>query len=214
MDGLETTAAIRSSEAGRGGHIPIVAMTAHALAGDRERCLRAGMDGYISKPIRPQALFDAVEAAAAGTAVASVHPPEAGAPGVFDETQALQLADGDRQLLRQVIHLFAQQWPSRLQALRRALTRGDAVALQAAAHAVKGAAAGFAATALASSASALETMARGGRLEHAEGAAARLEGELTHLRAVLQERGYWRARAESSRSSARSRKTRASPARR
>ena len=62
MDGFEATALIREKEKKTGGHIPIIAMTAHAMKGDRERCLDAGMDEYVSKPIRPQAVVDAIEA--------------------------------------------------------------------------------------------------------------------------------------------------------
>jgi CheY-like chemotaxis protein len=61
MDGFEATAAIREKEKRTGGHIPIVAMTAHALKGDQERCIAAGMDGYVSKPIRTSELFSAIE---------------------------------------------------------------------------------------------------------------------------------------------------------
>jgi len=61
MDGFEATAVIREKEKEKGGHIPIVAMTAHAMKGDRERCLEAGMDEYVSKPIRPQIVVDAIE---------------------------------------------------------------------------------------------------------------------------------------------------------
>jgi CheY-like chemotaxis protein len=64
MDGLEATAAIRAKEIPAGRHTPIIAMTAHALKGDRERCLEAGMDGYVTKPIRPQDLYQAVAGAA------------------------------------------------------------------------------------------------------------------------------------------------------
>jgi CheY-like chemotaxis protein len=65
MDGLEATAAIRANEKAKGFHIPIIAMTAHAMAGDREQCLDAGMDGYISKPISPQELSKAIDTALA-----------------------------------------------------------------------------------------------------------------------------------------------------
>jgi len=66
MDGLEATAAIRKKEISTGAHMPIIAMTAHALTGDRERCLAAGMDGYVSKPIRTAELFSAIENAMSG----------------------------------------------------------------------------------------------------------------------------------------------------
>ena len=65
MSGLEATAAIRERERSTGGHMPIVAMTAHAMSGDRERCLAAGMDAYVSKPLRPDELMAAVDGAAA-----------------------------------------------------------------------------------------------------------------------------------------------------
>ena len=68
MDGFEATAAIRARERATGGHIPIIAMTAHAMKGDRERCLAAGMDGYVSKPLRPQELFEVLERLVPATA--------------------------------------------------------------------------------------------------------------------------------------------------
>ena len=61
MDGFEATAAIREAERLKGGHTPIIAMTAHAMAGDRQRCLDAGMDGYLSKPIQPQTVYEAID---------------------------------------------------------------------------------------------------------------------------------------------------------
>jgi two-component system, sensor histidine kinase and response regulator len=61
MDGFEATAAIRTAERLKGGHTPIIAMTAHAMVGDRQRCLDAGMDGYISKPIQAQTVYEAID---------------------------------------------------------------------------------------------------------------------------------------------------------
>jgi len=76
-DGLETTGVIRNNEAATGGHLPIIALTAHAMKGDRERCIAAGMDAYISKPIRSKELFDTLEALLQGresTAVLDGNP--------------------------------------------------------------------------------------------------------------------------------------------
>ena len=69
MDGFETTGAIRARERGTGKHVPIVAMTAHALKGDEEMCLAAGMDGYVSKPVLAPALYAAMDRAMEGMAV-------------------------------------------------------------------------------------------------------------------------------------------------
>jgi CheY-like chemotaxis protein len=63
MDGFEATALLRQQERGTGRRLPVLAMTAHAMKGDRERCLEAGMDGYVAKPVQKQELFDAIEAA-------------------------------------------------------------------------------------------------------------------------------------------------------
>jgi CheY-like chemotaxis protein len=81
MDGLEATAAIRGQERAAGRHIPIIALTAHAMKGDRERCLAAGMDGYVTKPIRPRELAEAIEAELrkVGPAAGPAAPPAPGA---------------------------------------------------------------------------------------------------------------------------------------
>jgi two-component system sensor histidine kinase/response regulator len=135
LNGLEATVAIRSREATRGGHVPIIALTAHAMQGDRERCLAAGMDGYLSKPIDVNALIVAVE----GIGDPSLVPAApAVVPGIFDEQGALAHTGGDRELLREVIALFRADARTSLRRIERAVHQRDGDAVRAAAHALKG----------------------------------------------------------------------------
>src|SRR5206468_9433690 len=93
MDGFEATAAIRAREKGTGRHVPIIALTAHAMKGDRERCLEAGMDAYISKPLRPRELLGVLDTVVSGGTVRS---PAAAAPD--DSSATAAIIDGDRLL--------------------------------------------------------------------------------------------------------------------
>ncbi len=137
MDGFEATAAIRERERVEGGHIPVVAMTAHALAEDRDRCLAAGMDAYISKPLSGAMLITTVEAAAAGeTGAAAACDPER--PTLIDSDAILQRMMGDRELLSQMVELFASAQGAMVERCREAIAGGDHEALQRAAHALKG----------------------------------------------------------------------------
>src|SRR5207237_10635666 len=106
MDGFETTAAIRAGELAAGGHIPIVAMTAHAMTGDRERCLEAGMDGYVSKPIQASELLAAIARFAPAPAVTAASAVAAGSSTAGDApdwNRALDRLGGDRELLERTI---------------------------------------------------------------------------------------------------------------
>jgi len=89
MDGLEATRAIRDREADRGEHIPIIAITAHAMKGDRKRCLDAGMDGYISKPINTKELFDRIRAVAGLSSARATTP---GKSEMADSSNAISVA--------------------------------------------------------------------------------------------------------------------------
>lgn len=164
MGGVEAAEAIRRGERDGGGHIPIIAMTAHAGDGDRERCLAAGMDGYLPKPVEPEQLFAAVEAGARPQAAG----PRAGSPGpgsAFDERALLRRVGGNRAVLTAVLRVFVEDCPARLEAIEDALRRQHAGDLRAAAHELKGASGNLSAVALWTAASALEEAAAGGHMD-------------------------------------------------
>jgi two-component system sensor histidine kinase/response regulator len=183
MDGFETTARIRTKERRWGGHVPIVAMTAHAMQGDRERCLAAGMDDYVSKPLRPQQLFDVVERAAGpmSTAIPARQP----AAPTWDRAEALRRVGGDEALLKELIALFFEESPRLLTGVRQAIERQDAGELKSAAHALKGAITTFAAEPARSAAFRLESMGHQGDLSQAEEAYQELVWQLEELRRCL-----------------------------
>ena len=123
MGGLEATAAIREAERGDGRRLPIVAMTAHAMTGDRERCLAAGMDGYVAKPIR---IPDLVAALAQATGQRAAPPPAADAGVIVDDKALLaQSFAGNAALLADVIDAFLADAPAAVAALRGALAAED-----------------------------------------------------------------------------------------
>jgi signal transduction histidine kinase/DNA-binding response OmpR family regulator len=165
MGGFEATAAIREQEAPTGTHLPIVAMTAHAMKGDRERCLAAGMDEYLTKPLDSRTLCAMVERMAAGRAGAAAF-----APAEQEPLSDLVLArvGGDRQLLVEISKLFVDDAPRHLGRIRQAIDDGDAESLRRAAHALKGAAANFEADGVVSAARSLEDLGRAGRMSDVE----------------------------------------------
>ena len=135
LNGLEATKAIRIDEQQSKNHIPIIAMTAHAIKGDRERCLEAGMDEYISKPIDSDKLFDAIEK----LTKAPGHPDgtEDLSPAIDKET-LLKAFDGDWNFLKEVVDVFLSDYPRLLDDLRRAHKESDSETLMRAAHSLKG----------------------------------------------------------------------------
>jgi CheY-like chemotaxis protein/HPt (histidine-containing phosphotransfer) domain-containing protein len=173
MGGFEATAEIRRREQDRGGHIRIVAMTAHAMSGDRERCLEAGMDGYVPKPIDPAALFHAVEDA--DTDVAAARPQAAAT--VCDREGLLARVGGDPELFVEVVQLFLADCPARVAAIRAAVDAGDAERIRVTSHALKGSAGNLSAGALVSTARTLERIGAEGRVAAAPAALRQLTAQ-------------------------------------
>jgi CheY-like chemotaxis protein/HPt (histidine-containing phosphotransfer) domain-containing protein len=154
LDGFEATAILRAAEAETTRRLPIIAVTAHAMEGDRQRCLEAGMDDYVSKPIDP----DRLEAAIlrwTGTL------PD------FEHSRALDLAKGDESLLESVVKLFLEQTPERLEAIHRALDTSDTEGLERTAHAMEDAAVTLAMPRLRDIAHRIAVLSRRGELTQA-----------------------------------------------
>jgi TMAO reductase system sensor TorS len=191
MDGLEATQAIRAAERESGQHIPIIAMTAHAMKGDRERCLAVGMDGYISKPLHPSELFEAVESLARPTRESSSETlaepvaPATASEASFNPEVVLANLGGNMALLREIIEVFFGEYPELLQKMRDALAHDDAEALRRAAHTLKGAVAIFGPTKARELAEQLETMGRDNALAAADQSLTQLENALSELRPAL-----------------------------
>ncbi|MBN2170269.1 MAG: response regulator, partial [Candidatus Krumholzibacteriota bacterium] len=194
MDGLEATRAIRRRE-GLGPRLPIVAMTAHAMSDDRQRCLEAGMDDYLSKPIQAAELFTMVEklGQSVGTALASSGD---GAPlptgkdpsmdtQIFDRAAALDRVGGDLDLLIELAGMFLEDSPRMLDQIEEAVEQGDADALTRGAHTLKGAVGNFSAQAAFDAAMNLEMIGRGGDLTEAPGACQKLVEEVRRLQPAL-----------------------------
>ncbi|HEX7446285.1 MAG TPA: PAS domain S-box protein [Pirellulales bacterium] len=181
LDGLQATAAIRRREAG-GPRLPIVAMTAHAMVGDRERCLAAGMDGYLSKPIRARELLEVIEEVIAG----GRSPTEPSAGPAADWAAALERLQGDRELLEEIAGVFREEAPKLLDQIREAIGRRDAALLKLSAHTLKGALVNFAAHGAIDAARRLEVMGKRGDLSSAPEALAALQHELDRLAPAME----------------------------
>ena len=174
MGGLEATASIRERERKSGKHLPIIAMTARAMKGDREKCLAAGMDAYLTKPIQSRALFDAIESVMGAAGRGSVIPG-------FDRGAALAHTGDDPALLQELVDIFLKDCPQRLEAIRQAVCSRDAEALAAAAHSLKGSVGNFAAPAVYEACWTLEQLARERDFDRIATALEELEAKLAAI---------------------------------
>lgn len=184
MDGLQATTRIRERELGMAAHIPIIAVTAHAMKGDRERCLAAGMDGYIAKPINPAELAKVIQVTVpSGTELATV-PADPISKGPSD-AELLARFDGDSGLLKELAGIFLQECPKMLDQIRAALRAADSKALETAAHALKGSVGNFAMPGPWETAQRLELLAKSGQLSGAQEIFRLLEIQITRFNQIL-----------------------------
>jgi CheY-like chemotaxis protein/HPt (histidine-containing phosphotransfer) domain-containing protein len=163
MDGFEATAAIRAKEGNGGRHIPIIAMTAHAMKGDRERCLRAGMDDYLTKPIQAQILKEVIgrwvdHGAPEKPEAAPVESLEASQ--VFDKSGFLERVAGDESLFRKLLSMFLKDTPVQIERIQQHLKEADLAGVQLQAHSLNGATANICANALQKAAFEIEAAAK------------------------------------------------------
>jgi signal transduction histidine kinase/DNA-binding response OmpR family regulator/HPt (histidine-containing phosphotransfer) domain-containing protein len=200
MDGIEATKALRERERETDRHTPVIAMTAHAMMGDRQRCLEAGMDDYISKPLLPSDLFEAVEQLASSSprstdAVVPEHSAAHVTDGAnsahrepvasFDPAIALRHMDGDQELFVAVAQAFCHEYPGLLSQIRDGLNEGDNMLLHRAAHTLKGIALTLGADDVVETSQRLESIGAAGELSDAAPLVERLQESLQILKRSL-----------------------------
>jgi response regulator RpfG family c-di-GMP phosphodiesterase len=210
MDGLEATAAIRQIEQRNGGHIPIIAMTAHAMKGDRERCLEAGMDDYLAKPVEAKALMEILQRwRPAASQDHAEHRHHAGSgnyqeltanqTGISDESMELlppathifdieglrARVEGDSELFEEMIELYLSSSPLLLTEIETAVACRDGEKINRAAHTLKGVLKNMCAAACANAALELELIGKTGNLERAPQSLGCLKREYDRLQSVL-----------------------------
>jgi len=209
MDGFEATAAIRDREKKTRKHLPIIAMTAHAMKGDRDRCLAAGMDGYVSKPVQAQELFKEIEGvfglwektatirpvsapsaeadAAEKLATPVLTPPTAIASGAkaLDRAAIMERVGNDTGLLGELVEMFISGCPKLLSDVRVSIIHGDGKELEQTAHTLKGAVGNFDVGEAYDATLWLERIGKSGNLEEADAAYQRLDNAIEGLRPQL-----------------------------
>jgi len=199
MDGFEATREIRGLETRNLSEhkssiprIPIIAMTAHAMKGDREKCLEAGMDDYISKPINAKKLFGIIDKIAHGLqdrknerSAPSLKKTETWSKEVFDMSKALQVVAGDKELFQEIAGMFLEDLPASMARIKEGISKGDAYALEQAAHSLKGSVGNFGAKRAHEATYQLEKLGKEGKMGDAADALPKLEKEFRALTAEI-----------------------------
>ena len=192
MDGLQAATRIREKEQGTGAHIPIIAVTAHAMKGDRERCVAAGMDDYIAKPINPSELAKVIQLTVPAGAKTAALPADPIVKGPSD-AELLARFDGDSELLRELAGIFLHECPKMLDAIRAALRGVDPKALEHAAHTLKGSVGNFAMPGPWETAQRLELLAKSGQFSGAQEIFHVLEQQVAQFNQILAKHAAERA---------------------
>lgn len=197
MDGLTAARGIRDYEKGVGGRVPIVAMSAEVMGGDRARCEAAGVDHYLAKPVEAAELLTVINTIAGGSLHDAQQPAAKDGKteskeynvetdlSIFDRAAALDRVGGDLELLVELAGMFLEDFPNYLSEAEIAISSGDCSTLQASAHTLKGAVGNFSAQKAYDAAFTLEQIGRSGDLSEAPDALKVLKSELEHLQPVL-----------------------------
>ncbi|WP_263351800.1 MHYT domain-containing protein [Acidicapsa acidisoli] len=188
MDGIAATIALREMEKVTGNHQPVVALTAMVIKGDREKCMAAGMDGYISKPIRQHELDEILDSVAANLPASQIgETPKVAPTGEWvDETDLMERIGGDVEFLSELTEVFRKEYPIQLSAARTAFAKGDAEGLMRAGHTLRGALANLGATTPCQTASSIEKFADQREFSKAGKALDQLEQEMGNVLTFLQ----------------------------
>jgi CheY-like chemotaxis protein/HPt (histidine-containing phosphotransfer) domain-containing protein len=183
MSGVEAAQRIREEEKKTGRHIPIIALTAHAMAGDAEKYLFSGMDGYVSKPVGIELLRAEIDrlAKVPGCVEERIMNGKNSSDLDFDQGELLARVDNDRELLQELLMIFKEEFPRHLQALREAVDSSNGDRVASTAHALKGMLLNLAAHHAAASVSRLEQLGRSGDLPACQKAFAAFEKDATIL---------------------------------
>jgi len=187
MDGLEAIRVIRESEKVSGRHLPIISITAHVMTGDREKCLEAGADDYVPKPLQRAELFAAIERAR-GAAKGNQSAPEKAVQvsAALNPAELLEHVENDRELLAEIIQLFESSLPAVLAELRESIAKGDGPEAARAAHTLKGSVGNFGRQAAYRALERMEVLAKQGDMPQIRAALLEVESEFERLQTALE----------------------------